>query len=93
MVRLLDIFAQFFLPPTEINDISHVIRLFVRFVDSARLRLALFRPCHPEYSRNPSEARIKRSEATFGISDEKVRLASLAQNDTKTAFGFARCSL
>ena len=31
--------------------------------------------------------RIKRYEVPFGISDEKVRLASLAQNDTKTAFG------
>ena len=33
----------------------------------------LFRPCHPERSRNPSVARIKRSEAEFGSSDEKVR--------------------
>ena len=31
--------------------------------------------------------RIKRYEVPFGISDKKVRLASLAQNDTKTAFG------
>ena len=31
--------------------------------------------------------RIKRYEVPFGISDEKVRLASLAQNDTKTTFG------
>ena len=29
--------------------------------------------CHPERSRNPSEARIKRYEVSFGISDEKAR--------------------
>ena len=35
--------------------------------------LALFRLCHLERSRNPSEARIKRCVASIGISDEKVR--------------------
>ena len=45
-------------------------------------RLALFPPCHPERSRNPSKARIEWYEVPFGISVEKVRLAMLAQNDT-----------
>ena len=44
-------------------------------------RLALFPPCHPERSRNPSKARIEWYEVPFGISVGKVRLAMLAQND------------
>lgn len=44
-----------------------------------RLRLVLFRPCHLERSRNPSNARIKRHKVAFEISDEKVRQA---QDDT-----------
>ena len=48
-----------------------------------RLRLALFPPCHPEQRRNPSETRIERCVASFGISAEKVRLRlRSAQNDT-----------
>ena len=64
----------------KIKFCSHIKKL-PRFVDSARLRLALFRPCHPECSRNPSEARIEWYEVPFGISVGKVRLAMLAQND------------
>ena len=44
------------------------------FVDPALLRSALFCPCHPERSRTPNAVRSKRSAATFGIWDKKVRL-------------------
>ena len=46
--------------------------------------LALFRPCHPERSRNPSEARIKRREAELGSSDEKVRFRCASLRMTRT---------
>ena len=46
----------------------------------------LFRPCHPERSRNPSIARIKRSEASFGISDEKVRFRFAPLGMTRTGY-------
>ena len=73
------------LRPPRYGGATHVFRL-------PRFRygycLALFPPCHPERSRNPSEARIERYEVPFGISVEKVRLAMLAQNDTAGCNGF-----
>jgi hypothetical protein len=55
--------------------------------DSTLALLGAFLPCHPEQSRNPSEARIKRCGASFGISAKKFDSATAlrfcsAQNDT-----------
>ena len=46
--------------------------------------LRFFVRCHPERSRNPSVARIKRSVAEFGISDEKVRFRCAPLRMTRT---------
>jgi hypothetical protein len=57
--------------------------------------LGAFLPCHPEQSRNPSEARIKRCGASFGISAKKFDSATAlrfcsVQNDTGGATAGAK---
>ena len=70
---------------------ANTVRYF--FIDPALLRSALFCPCHPERSRTPNAVRSKRSAATFGIWDKKVRLRFASLRMTGKIYLCEHCTL
>ena len=70
---------------------ANIVRYF--FLDLALLRSALFCPCHPERSQTPNAVRSKRSAATFGIWDKKVRLRFASLRMTGKIYYCEHCAL